>query len=217
VPDTPARRHDGRPRGSATGRTRARVLVAIQRGFESAGVWPGRRQLAGQMGISEGTITVHRRQLIDEGLLPAEAANPDRAVRVRTERPMLPLIASGRAGRPAPTSVGLEPVDIIDLITGGDPDCYGVVVADDLMADVSIHAGDIAVIRPQSVADEGTIVLAQVTDSRTGRTSTVVRALGRDAKGKAVFRSARARARSVAGTDGGVVGVVISVMRRIAV
>ncbi len=167
------------------------------------------------MGISEAAISAHRRQLIDEGQLPVDAANPDRAVRVRTARLMLPLIVADGMRQSAPARAGPAPLDIVDLLTGGDPDCYGIVVGDELMDEAGIHAGDIAVVRPQSSAAFGNVVLAQVSDARTGATTTVIRSLRRNSKGRPTLRSARPYARGVTLAEAAIVGVVVSVMRRI--
>ena len=208
-------RSTGRPRGSATGHTRARLLAAIQALYASTGAWPGRRQLAEQLGISEAAVTAHRRQLIDDGAVPAEAANPDRAIRVERLHAMLPLLGRSAGGPPALAVEEVEPLDITELLTDGDEGCYGVVVDGDSMEGAGILPGDIAVIRPQATADDGTVVLAQVIDELSGDARTTIKELWHDRDGRVVLRAANPKVAPLIYEEVRIVGVVVSVVRRI--
>ena len=211
MPDrSPLRRHTGRPTGSATGDTRSRLLDEIRRSFAANGVWPGRSELAATLGIGEAAVTAHRRQLIKAGELPEDAANPDRAVRVRTERLVLPVLAQ----RDEDSLTAPDGIDLIELVTGGDPGCVCLVADDDRMRAAGIRVGDVAVIRRQSSAPDGSLAVVEVAPSASGVMQRLLGSVARNARGRLVLERGDEQL-ALQAKKVRITGVVISVIRRL--
>ena len=73
----------------------------------------------------------------------------------------LPLYGKIAAGRPIEAIAGEDRIDLPGYLTG-NTSCYALRVEGDSMIDIGIHDGDIVIIRPTRVADDGAIVVALI-------------------------------------------------------
>ena len=145
----PARRpapSTGRPLGSRAGETRGKVLALLLEEHARSGLWLGRDTLGQRLGISPQAASGHRRQLIREGRLDAEAASPDRAL--RTERLPFRLvlvdeqILSGEQAAPGQ-------LDLVDFLTRAADACFAVQVTDRMeVPALGILAGSYVIVDP---------------------------------------------------------------------
>ena len=123
----------GRPRGSAAGETRTRLLQIIIEEHRRVGGWPGRDWLARQLHLSPQAVSHHRNRLIDEHLLPAEARAVEQPLRIPVG-PTIRVLGRSAAGRPSLSVEDPEPADLLNLLTRGASDVYALEVNGDSMS-----------------------------------------------------------------------------------
>ncbi len=161
--------------------------------------------------MSPQTVSIHRRKLVEEGRLSTEAAASDRTHRAQAML-RLPLLAGVPAQPPSlPLGDGL---DLVQFLTGGDRTCFAAFVDDDAMerAPYLLRQGSAVIVRPQRSADDNDVVLARVLE---GSPRTVIRRLVRDADGSLLLRASDPEVVELRGHEVEVIGIVISMVRRL--
>jgi repressor LexA len=141
------------------------VLELVSDHIERHGFPPSHRELMVSLGVrSQLGILKHLRALEKKGhLVCRQGSSRGITLANRPPRPaMLPIMGSVRAGRP---EEALE--DILGYCTT-DPtwtrgaDCFYLRVTGDSMIEAGIRDGDLALIRSQSTAENGEIVVALI-------------------------------------------------------
>ncbi|NBB98359.1 MAG: transcriptional repressor LexA, partial [Alphaproteobacteria bacterium] len=103
-------------------------------------------------------------QVIDGGA-PAQAAPPAHAMAVEASALSLPVMGRIAAGTPIEAiSEPMRDIAVPGAMLSGRGDHYALEVQGDSMIDLGINDGDIVVIREQTTADNGDIVVALVDD-----------------------------------------------------
>lgn len=188
------------------------VLAAVKEMTAERGWPPTVRELARRLGIGPRAAFEHVAALVRKGYLEKEEGRP-RALAPAGKTPALELPLLGRvaAGPPILAIEEREGTVAVDRErSGARPGDFVLRVRGDSMVGEHILDGDLVIVRPQTVAENGALVVALV-----GEEATVKRLYLRD--GKVILRAANpAYADLIVGADEGVavIGRVVAVMRR---
>ena len=109
-------------------------------------------------------MSYHLNQLQAKGLLQSPGAKGRKRAIVTAQRPgQIPVVGVVTAGVPI---LALEN-QLGTISWDGDPACFALRVRGDSMIGAAILDGDLVVVRPQSAADDGQIVVARIGDEAT--------------------------------------------------
>lgn len=157
------------------------IFDFIKRYSGEHGYPPTVRDIGKAVGLaSSSTVHAHLANLEKIGLLRRDPAKPraiellDRAVgnavdNVRSiVRPSgLPLVGQVAAGQPVLAEENIEDYIPVPQVAGGEDGEYLLRVRGESMKDAGILEGDFVVVRPQSAAEDGDIVVALVGEEAT--------------------------------------------------
>jgi repressor LexA len=152
------------------------IFDFIKRYSAKYGYPPTVRDIGKAVGLaSSSTVHAHLSNLEKIGLLRRDPTKPraiellDRAAAgVRNfVRPGLPLVGQVAAGQPVFAEENIEDYVQTPSFAGGDDGEYLLRVRGDSMRNVGILEGDLVVVRPQDVAEDGEIVVALVGEEAT--------------------------------------------------
>jgi repressor LexA len=152
------------------------IFDFIKRYSADFGYPPTVRDIGKAVGLaSSSTVHAHLANLERIGLLRRDPTKPraiellDRAAAgVRSfVRPGLPLVGQVAAGQPVLAEENIEDYIQTPGFAGGDDGEYLLRVRGESMRDVGILEGDLVVVRPQEVANDGDIVVALVGEEAT--------------------------------------------------
>jgi repressor LexA len=153
------------------------IFDFIKRYSAKYGYPPTVRDIGKAVGLaSSSTVHAHLSNLEKVGLLRRDPSKPraiellDRAVESvkSVVRPSgLPLIGQVAAGQPVLAEENIEGYVQTPDIAGGDDGEYVLRVRGASMKNAGILEGDLVVVRPQSTADDGSIVVALVGEEAT--------------------------------------------------
>ena len=146
---------------------RSRMLAFITETIESRGYPPSMREIGAKLGLSSpSTVQYHLRKLEAEGKIHRDPSR-SRAMVVDGKVPKyhrVPLIASVGAGFSVLADQEQEEVLAVPpFITSGE-DNFALAVRGESMIDLGILDGDVVVVRPQSDANDGDVVVANLED-----------------------------------------------------
>lgn len=141
------------------------ILDFVNQFVQENGFAPSVREIGEAAGLkSTASVSYHLQRLQEQGLLHAPAEKGRKRAVVTTQRPgQIPVIGVVTAGMPilaVENREGTMPWD-------GDPSCFALRVRGDSMIGAGILDGDKVVVRPQSSADNGQIVVARIEDEAT--------------------------------------------------
>lgn len=141
------------------------ILDFVNQFVQENGFAPSVREIGAAAGLkSTASVSYHLQRLQEQGLLHAPAEKGRKRAVVTTQRPgQIPVIGVVTAGLPilaVENQEGTMPWD-------GDPSCFALRVRGDSMIGAGILDGDKVVVRPQSSADNGQIVVARLEDEAT--------------------------------------------------
>ncbi|HEY0444354.1 MAG TPA: transcriptional repressor LexA, partial [Candidatus Limnocylindrales bacterium] len=163
---------------------KVRILDFIAATLRARGFPPSVREIAHAVGLASTSAVHHHLQILErEGYLERGAAQ-SRAIRLTptaalrlglsselvpqsasSEAHLLPIVGEIAAGGPIEAyQDASESIAIPDVLAPGG-DAYVLKVRGDSMIDAHIADGDFVLIRPQSTARNGDIVVAQVEDN----------------------------------------------------
>lgn len=142
-----------------------KILGFIQEYVRDNGYAPSIREIGLAVGLrSTATVTYHLEQLRQKGLLQgSEEKGKKRAISTGIPQGQIPLIGTVTAGIPILAIENREGTIAWD----GDPGCFALRVRGFSMKNAAILDGDLVVVRPQSYADDGQIVVARLEDEAT--------------------------------------------------
>ena len=129
------------------------------------GFAPSVREIGQAVGLSStASVSYHLHQLQEKGLLLAPAGKGRKRAVVTAQRPgQIPVVGVVTAGMPILAVENQEGT----MAWEGDPKCFALRVRGDSMINAGILDGDKVVVRPQSSADDGQIVVARIGDEAT--------------------------------------------------
>jgi repressor LexA len=152
------------------------IFDFIKRYSAKYGYPPTVRDIGKAVGLaSSSTVHAHLSNLERIGLLRRDPTKPraiellDRAAAGMRSlvRPGLPLVGQVSAGQPVLAEENIEDYVQTPTFAGGDRGGYLLKVRGDSMKNVGILNGDVVVVEPQDVADDGDIVVALVGEEAT--------------------------------------------------
>ena len=144
---------------------REEILAYIEKFAAENGYSPSIREIGAAVGLrSTASVTYHLTQLQAQGRLTYEPGKK-RAITTTVTRftgqiPVIGLVTAGLPILALENQSGAIPWD-------GDPRCFALRVRGDSMIDAGILDGDLVVVRPQEIADDGQIVVARLGDEAT--------------------------------------------------
>ncbi len=143
------------------------ILQYIQQFIGENGYAPSVREIGNAVGLrSTATVSYHMTQLQSKGLVSFESGKK-RAISTPSPRGVqIPIVGVVTAGLPILAVENQEGT----LYWEGDPDCFALRVRGDSMINAAILDGDLVVVRPQQIAEDGQIVVAMIGEEATVKT-----------------------------------------------
>ncbi len=141
------------------------ILDFVNDFIRENGFAPSVREIGAGVGLSStASVSYHLHQLQEKGLLLAPAGKGRKRAVVTAQRPgQIPVVGVVTAGMPILAVENQEGT----MAWEGDPKCFALRVRGDSMINAGILDGDKVVVRPQSSADDGQIVVARIGDEAT--------------------------------------------------
>ena len=141
------------------------ILDFVNQFVQENGFAPSVREIGAAVGLrSTASVSYHLQQLQAKGLLLAPGIKGRKRAIVTAQRPgQIPVVGVVTAGMPILALENQEGTISWD----GDPACFALRVRGDSMIGAGILDGDMVVVRPQSSADDGQIVVARIGDEAT--------------------------------------------------
>jgi repressor LexA len=152
------------------------IFQYIKRYASKYGYPPTVREIGKAVGLaSSSTVHAHLANLEKYGVLRRDPTKPraiellfDKAKRaVAPDEGMLPLVGRVAAGQPVLAEENIEDYVQVPSVAGGDEGEYVLQVSGESMRDAGILAGDYVVVRPQTTAGDGDIIVALLGDEAT--------------------------------------------------
>lgn len=146
------------------------VLEFLQRFMQENGYAPSYQEIATHFGLSSrSTAQKYVERLREAGYLDMEA-NSKRGMTLKQSGINLPLLGKVAAGAPIEYHLHQEFVEVPSNFVRMDEEHFCLLVEGDSMIEAGILSGDYAVIRRQSHAQDGSIVVASVDGQATLKT-----------------------------------------------
>jgi len=145
------------------------VLQFISSFSDDNGYPPSQREIAGHLKVS-GTLPVmkHLGALERKGYIRRDSVNRGITLRTPHSRPVsLPIVGTVRAGQLSTAIEDIQGYFSVDQMAVKGADCFFLKVSGDSMITAGILDGDLALVRPQSTADNKDIVVALVDGEAT--------------------------------------------------
>ena len=140
------------------------IMDYVNQFIEENGFSPSVREIGAAVGLrSTASVSYHLQALQEKGLLQAPGAKGRKRALVTGVRPgQIPVVGVVTAGVPI---LALENQE--GSMPWNDPGCFALRVRGDSMINAGILSGDKVVVRPQTSADDGQIVVARIGDEAT--------------------------------------------------
>ena len=141
------------------------ILEFVNTFVQENGFAPSVREIGAAVGLrSTASVSYHLQQLQEKGYLQSPGAKGRKRAIVTSQRPgQIPVVGVVTAGLPILALENQEGT----IAWEGDPSCFALRVGGDSMINAAILDGDMVVVRPQSYADDGQIVVARIGDEAT--------------------------------------------------
>ena len=141
------------------------ILEFVNQFIQENGFAPSVREIGAAVGLrSTASVSYHLTQLQEKGLLVSPGQKGRKRAIVTAQRPgQIPVVGVVTAGVPILAVENQEGT----MAWEGDPRCFALRVRGDSMINAGILNGDKVVVRPQSTADDGQIVVARIGDEAT--------------------------------------------------
>ena len=168
------------------------------------GYSPSVREIGAAVGLrSTASVSYHLQALQQKGLLLGSGSKGRKRALVTAQRPgQIPVVGMVTAGVPILAVENQEGTMSWD----GDPGCFALRVRGESMVGAGILSGDKVVVRPQSHADDGQIVVARIGDE-----ATVKRLRRRD--GQVWLMPENENYSPIDGSEAEIIGIVKAVIR----
>lgn len=158
----------------ARGDTQAKILAYIEKATLQKGYPPSVREICDATGLkSTSTVHGHLIRLEKKGLLYRDSMKP-RAISVpadhqvyRTDLVQVPVVGHVTAGIPITATENIEDYIALPQNMIGSGDHFILNVRGESMIEAGILDGDYVIVRKQSTAENGDIVIAMIEDEAT--------------------------------------------------
>ena len=140
------------------------IVDYVNQFIQENGYSPSVREIGEAVGMrSTASVSYHLEALQAKGLLQSPGAKGRKRALVTGARPgQIPVVGVVTAGIPILAVENQE-----GTLPWNDPGCFALRVRGDSMLGAGILPGDKVVVRPQSTADDGQIVVARLEDEAT--------------------------------------------------
>ena len=140
------------------------IVDYVNQFIQENGYSPSVREIGEAVGLrSTASVSYHLQALQAKGLLQSPGAKGRKRALVTGARPgQIPVVGVVTAGLPILAVENQE-----GTLPWNDPGCFALRVRGDSMLGAGILPGDKVVVRPQSTADDGQIVVARLEDEAT--------------------------------------------------
>lgn len=182
----------------------AKILDYVNQFTQEYGYPPSVREIGAAVGLrSTASVTYHLQHLQEKGALLSSDTKGKKRALVSAVRPgQIPVIGVVTAGLPILAFENQEGTMAWD----GEPGCFALRVRGQSMVGAGILDGDRVVVRPQTTAEDGQIVVARIDDEAT------VKRLSRK-NGKIWLLPENPDFEPIDGTEAEIVGLVKAVYR----
>ena len=179
------------------------IMDYVNQFIQENGYSPSVREIGAAVGLrSTASVSYHLQALQEKGLIQAPGAKGRKRALVTGARPgQIPVIGVVTAGLPILAVENQE-----GTLPWSEPGCFALRVRGDSMINAGILEGDKVIVRPQSSADNGQIVVARIEDE-----ATVKRLLRRN--GQVWLMPENDNYSPIDGTHAEIIGVVRGVVR----
>ena len=179
------------------------IMDYVNQFIQENGYSPSVREIGAAVGLrSTASVSYHLQALQEKGLLQAPQAKGRKRALVTGARPgQIPVVGVVTAGLPILAVENQE-----GTMPWHESGCFALRVRGDSMIDAGILDGDKVVVRPQSTADNGQIVVARIEDE-----ATVKRLLRKN--GEIWLMPENERYAPIDGTHAEIIGIVKGVVR----
>ena len=179
------------------------IMDYVNQFIQENGYSPSVREIGAAVGLrSTASVSYHLQALQEKGLIQAPGAKGRKRALVTGARPgQIPVIGVVTAGLPILAVENQE-----GTIPWSEAGCFALRVRGDSMINAGILEGDKVIVRPQSSADNGQIVVARIDDE-----ATVKRLLRRN--GQVWLMPENDNYSPIDGTHAEIIGVVKGVVR----
>ena len=179
------------------------IMDYVNQFIQENGYSPSVREIGAAVGLrSTASVSYHLQALQEKGLIQAPGAKGRKRALVTGARPgQIPVIGVVTAGLPILAVENQE-----GTIPWSEAGCFALRVRGDSMINAGILEGDKVIVRPQSSADNGQIVVARIEDE-----ATVKRLLRRN--GQVWLMPENDNYSPIDGTHAEIIGVVKGVVR----
>ena len=179
------------------------IMDYVNEFIQENGYSPSVREIGAAVGLrSTASVSYHLQALQEKGLLQAPGAKGRKRAIVTGVRPgQIPVVGVVTAGMPILAVENQE-----GTMPWNDPGCFALRVRGDSMVGAGILSGDKVVVRPQSNADDGQIVVARI-----GEEATVKRLSRR--RGQVWLLPENDSYEPIDGTEAEIIGIVKAVVR----
>jgi len=142
-----------------------KILQFVTEFVRDNGYAPSVREIGAAVGLnSTASVSYQLKRLQEQGLLSAPGSKGvKRAIATTARTGQIPVVGVVTAGMPILAFENLEGT----MAWEGDPSCFALRVRGESMINAGILDGDKVVVRPQSTADNGQIVVARIGDEAT--------------------------------------------------
>lgn len=145
---------------------KAQLIVDFVNSFiQENGYAPSVREIGAAVGLrSTASVSYHLQQLQDKGILQGSGGKGRKRAIATAQRPgQLPVVGLVTAGMPILAVENTEGY----ICYEAEPGCFALRVRGESMVNAGILSGDLVVVRPQSDATDGQIVVARIGDEAT--------------------------------------------------
>ena len=179
------------------------IMDYVNQFIQENGYSPSVREIGAAVGLrSTASVSYHLQALQEKGLLQAPQAKGRKRALVTGARPgQIPVVGVVTAGLPILAVENQE-----GTMPWHEAGCFALRVRGDSMINAGILDGDKVVVRPQSTADNGQIVVARIEDE-----ATVKRLLRKN--GEIWLMPENERYAPIDGTHAEIIGIVKGVVR----
>ena len=179
------------------------IIEYVNEFIQENGYSPSVREIGAAVGLrSTASVSYHLQALQEKGLLQSPGAKGRKRAIVTGSRPgQIPIVGVVTAGMPILAVENQE-----GTLAWSDPNCFALRVRGDSIINAGILSGDMVVVRPQSTANDGQIVVARIEDEAT------VKRLRRR-NGKIWLMPENDNYEPIDGTNAEIVGLVKAVVR----
>ena len=182
------------------------ILEFVNSFVQENGFAPSVREIGAAVGLrSTASVSYHLQQLQEKGYLQSPGVKGRKRAIVTSQRPgQIPVVGVVTAGLPILALENQEGT----IAWEGDPSCFALRVRGDSMINAAILDGDMVVVRPQTYADDGQIVVARIGDEAT------VKRLSRK-NGQILLMPENENYAPIDGSEAEIVGLVKAVIREL--